>query len=282
MIRPIFALLAPALLASGAAAQAPGFHLLKPFTPAPGKTVSIRTESKSENGEIIVTKGSIISKGTLSTTSSETLERTVSGSGKTAKLQYRTLADLRTTSTRIGETESTETLSGPLLGKTVHGMRGDDGKWRLYLDGASNDPLVAAAISKLEAYENRRLFIELPVRVGQSWPIDPGFIRHLIERDLGKSPIKATMTLTGIETIDAEPTAVLTYAIESAGAKQSGDTKRQAAASVSLTGTMLVSLNTMLDKKTTLKGSLTSMATNNDTSTTVTLPVNMTATKSIR
>ena len=265
-----------------AAAGETGFYQFRSFQPAPGQTLVIKTRSESLNGEIIATQGAETRKGTLSITNQKTLERTVSGADAKAKLQYRTLASLRSTTTRFGETETTDSSSGPLLGITVEGMRDQTRQWRLFTENNSNDPKIAAAVSELEAYENRRLFLDQPVRTGQSWPIDPGFVRHLIERDLGKSPIKASMTFRSVEPVDGEPTALFDFSIESVGAKQEQDDKKRSAASVSLTGTLQVDLKTMLDRKTTLTGSLTSMVVTDDQSTSVTLPIHMTITRSLR
>ena len=284
MLHHTLAFLSSAALvtASATAFEATGFHLLQPFQPAPGQTLVITTTSESLNGKITVTQGAATNKGTLNTKSHEILERTVSGSGKSAKLQYRTLESLRTVTSRLGETESTESTTGILVGIPVEGMRDQTQQWRLFPTRNSNDPKISIAVSELEAYENPRLFLTHPVRIGQSWPIDPGFVRHLIERDLGKSPIKATMTLKAIEAIDGEPTALLSFAIDSSGAKQDDDSQKQSAARVSLTGTLQVSLKTMLDKRTTMTGSLTSMTVAGGRSTTVSVPVNMTVTKSLR
>ena len=265
-----------------AAADEAGFHLFKPFQPAPGQTLVIKTSSESLNGEIIVTRGAEVRRGTLDHRSHETLARTVSPTAAQEKLEYRTLASQRRVTTRFGETEATDTTTGALLGITVEGLRDQGKQWRLFTANNSNPPKVAEAVSELEAYENRRLFLEQPVRIGQSWPIDPGFVRHLIERDLGKSPLKANMTFKAVETIGGEPTALFDFSIESVGAKQEQDDKKRSAASVSLTGTLQVDLKTMLDRKTTLTGSLTSMVVTDDQSTSVTLPIHMTITRSLR
>lgn len=283
MIPKALALLSSAaLLSATAAAETAGLHLLQPFQGKPGQTLVIKTSSESNNGEIIVTEGAAIRKGALSIKSNETLERTISGTGAEQKLQYRTLVDQRSITSRFGSTENSETTTGALIGKTVEGMRDQSKQWRLFAANNSMTTKTANAVSELEAYENRRLFIDQPVAIGQSWPIDPGFIRHLIERDLGKTPIKAVMTFKAIETIDDEPTAMLSFTIESAGTKQVEGTEKQSAARISVTGNLQVVLSNMLDKKTTITGSLTTMTISEDKSTSVTIPINMTVTKSLR
>ena len=137
-------------------------------------------------------------------------------------------------------------------------------------------------ISELEAYENRRWFLSQPVRIGQSWLINPAFIRHLTERDLGESEVKAAMTFKSIETIDDEPSAVLTFKIETLGKNIDANQELKSAARISLNGVIYLSLKTMLDKKSRMLGTLTTMANEDGRSTVVRLPVDMTVEKSIR
>ena len=151
-----------------ALAQASNFHLLKPHETQPGEVILHQSVSDSQNGTITVDDGSTKKSGRISIKRSRTLERRMLGSGAKAKLQYRTLADLSTTSTQYGKTKDTNSKSGVLLGKTVSGFRDNTKLWRLFLESGSADAELTQQISELEAYENRRWFLIQPVRVGQS------------------------------------------------------------------------------------------------------------------
>lgn len=265
-----------------AGAQASNFHLLKPYESKPGEIVLHQSTSDSQDGTVTVTQGSSQRAGSISIKSSGTMERRILGSGAKTKVQYRTISDLITTTTQYGETKNTESRSGPLLGKTVSGFRDDSGKWRLFLEEGVADAKVSADISELEAYENRRWFLAQPVKIGQSWPIDPAFIRHLTERDLGEAEIKATMTFKSIETIDDEPTAILTFKIETLGLNVDSENKTSAGAKTSLAGLVQISLATMLDKRIKMTGTLATMARRDGVTTMVTLPINMAVSKTVR
>ena len=231
-----------------------------------------------------VTRGDSVQKGSLSITRARLWERRLIGSGPKTQLQYQIISDQTTTLTELAGKQGTDVVTGALVGKTVFGFRDTMRRWRLFLRGQTADNRQAADISELEAYENRRWFMETPVRIGQTWPIDPAFIRHLTERDLGKGKINATMTFQSVERIDNEPTAVLTFKIETLGSMSTltlggvgGGT-----ASISVTGTIHLSLDTMLDKKLTMTGTLSTIATEGVQSTLVILPINMTVTKTLR
>ena len=269
-------------LTVAALAQASNFHLLKPHETQPGEVIQHQSVSDSQNGTITVDVGSKKKSGRISIKRSRTLERRMLGSGAKAKLQYRTLAELTTTTTEYGKTKDTNSKSGILLGKTVSGFRDNTKLWRLFLESGSAGAELTQQISELEAYENRRWFLSQPVRIGQSWPINPAFIRHLTERDLGESEVKAAMTFKSIETIDDEPSAVLTFKIETLGKNIDANQELKSAARISLNGVIYLSLKTMLDKKSRMLGTLTTMANEDGRTTVVSLPVDMTVEKSIR
>ena len=90
------------------------------------------------------------------------------------------------------------------------------------------------------------------------------------------------MTFKSIETIDDEPTAVLTFKIETLGKNIDANQELKSAARISLNGVIYLSLKTMLDKKLRMLGTLTTMANEDGRTTVVSLPVDMTVEKSIR
>ncbi len=275
--------LATASLLATATAQDGKFYLLKRYEPNPGQVVVHKSLSNSQAGRMTVTDGSSVRRGTISLTRARSLERRILGTGPKIQLQYKVIADQLTRSTELGIDKETEVVPGALVGRTVFGFHNKTMSWRLFLKGQTANTGQAHAIAELEAYENRRLFMEAPVQVGQTWPIDPAFIRHLTERDLGKVKINANMTFTAVEQIDNEPTAVLTFKVETLGSKSGPEGGKivGGTAAIAVTGVLHISLKTMLDKKLTMTGSLTTMASEGTASTLVTLPVDLTVTKTV-
>ena len=284
MKSPALAVFSLAALSVTAAAQEGKFHLLKHYDPKPGEVVISKSLSESPTGRLTVTDGATKQIGTLSLTRSRWLERRLLGSGPKVQVQYKVIADQLTSITALGTNKETEVNTGALVGKTVFGFRDATQRWRLFLKGQTADAAQAHDIAELEAYDNRRWFMASPVQVGQTWPIDPAFIRNLTERDLGKANVNATMTFTAVEKIGTEPTAVLTFKVETLGSKSGADGGLTVGASsaIAVSGTIHVSLNTMLDKKLTMTGSLTTIASEGTKSTLVTLPVKMTVTKTVQ
>ena len=279
----VFVFLATTLLLASASAQEGKYYMLKPHELKPGEVVVHKSFSNSQGGRMTITRGASVQKGTISITRSRSLERRLLGSGPKVQLQDKTLADQVTTITNIEGDQETETLSGALVGKTVFGFRDTIQRWRLFLKGQTANNEQASEIAELEAYENRRWFMESPVKIGQTWPIDPSFIRHLTERDLGRVKVNATMTFQSVQTIDNEPTAVLTFKIETLGSKTTTElgTTSGGTATAALKGTLHIALDTMLDKKITMTGTLSTIASEGTQSTLVILPVDMTVIKTL-
>ena len=277
---PVFLTLA-AIAACTPALAKDELHHLKLHQPKPGQTVTVRIASDSSNGRITITRGASTQKGTMSVKRDRTFERSLQGTGPKTSLRYKVLVDQVVSSIELAGEKETESASGGLVGHTAFGFRDDSGRWRLFLKGGTATGKQAIELAELEAYENRRWFPKTPVAVGQTWPIDPGFIRHLTERDLGRATVEATMTLKSVGMVDKEKTAVLTFSIKTLGSSEGADGKG-AGALTSLQGTIHVALDTMLDKRIVMTGTLTTTARQHGQSTTITLPVNYNVTKAVR
>jgi hypothetical protein len=278
----------PALLALATALPAFGAEplvALRPHHPAPGESVLVRTSTSSHDGTITVREGTKQRSGTIEISRNRTIERSITGTGKKEKLTLRILDDEVTTTTRLaGSPAKTERKTGPLAGLTATGMRDATKRWRIFLDNGTADTGKSAAISALEAYENRRWFPPRPVNAGATWPIDPAFIRHIVSRDLGKSPIDATMTLREIrKNPDGTPaTAVIDCKIHTKGRRPENAGAPATGAVVALAGTLEIDLATMLDTSLVLEGTLATYASDNETTTTINVPLRMQVSKSIR
>jgi len=255
---PLIPTLTVALFSLSAMAQGQAY-LLKPFEPAPGQTVVARSSSDASGGQITVTNGSSVQKGSSTVKRKRTFERRLVGIGPTAKLEYIVLIDQTYRSTVIAGSRDDKTHRGELVGQIVYGLRDDINRWRLFLRGKTASRQQAAELVELESYENRQWFKAGPVRVGETWTMEPSFIRNFIERDMGPALMDATMTFKGIEMMDGERTAVLRFRIKTQARKEDGVNFRSSSAVADLNGTLYISLATMLDKKMTMTGTLTTI-----------------------
>jgi hypothetical protein len=282
-VKPLFltSFISTALLCLPAFAQTQSY-LLKRQEFLPGQTVVTRTSSDASNGQITIISGSSIQKGTSSIKRQRVIVRRIIGSGPTAKLEYTILIDQTHRAMSLGETKSEKTIRGSLTGQILYGLRDDMSRWRLFLKGKTATNQQAIDLVELEAYENRQWFQANPVKVGDTWFIEPAFIRNFIERDMGKALVEATMTFKAVEIIDGEQTAVLTFKIKSQARKEEDNSFRTSSAIANLNGTLYVSLNTMLDKKLIMSGSLTTTVRQNGVSSIIKSPVTYTVTKSLR
>jgi len=220
-------------------------------------------------------------KGTSTVKRQRTYERRILGSGPTSKLQYTVLIDQTYRKIKIGTKLNESTDRGALVGQIVYGFRDELHHWRLFLKGRTATKRQAVELIEIESYENRRLFQASPVKVGDTWSFEPGFVRNFIERDLGPAYIDAKMTLKSVETIDGEPTAVLSFTIQT-NARKAIDNSRISSAIIDLHGTLYVSLTTMLDKKMTMAGTVTTTTRQNGITSTIASPVTYIVTKTIR
>jgi len=190
-------------------------YFLKPYQPAPGQTVVARSSSDASGGQISVMSAGVVQKGTSIIKRQRTFERRLVGVGPTAKLEYVVLIDQTYRNTTLGGKSNKSTTRGALTGQVVYGLRDDMNRWRLFLKGKTASNQQAVELVELESYENRHWFQANPVKVGDTWFIEPSFIRNFIERDMGPALIEASMTFKSVEVIDGEQTAVLTFSIKS-------------------------------------------------------------------
>lgn len=255
--------------------------LFRPYQTKPGEVIVFRSSSDASGGKISVVDGSRVQKGSSSIKRQRTFERRVSGAGPTEKLEYVVMLDQTQREMRLGEKHDHSTQAGELIGQVVQGVRDGAGRWRLLLKGREATTQQALELSELEAYENRRMFQDVPVKLGQSWFMEPSFIRNFIERDIGPSLIEAKMTFKAIEMIDGERTAVLPFTVKSQARNDAGTRFRSSSVLLDMHGTLYVSLNSMLDKKLTASGTMTSTVRQAGTSTVVKSPLTFVVSKTV-
>lgn len=256
-------------------------YRLQPFQQRPGQVLTMRATSDSTGGSMVVQRGDVSQTGVMGVKRERTYERTIGGSPTTPSLQYRILSDRISTTVGTDGTPRTRIADAALTGLSVLGFRDATRQWRLYLRGrtASNDE--AVALAELEAYENRSWFLDSAVKVGAEWVINPGFIRHLTERDVDQAEINATAKLREVSMIDGERTAVIDLTVKTMGSKDNPIAGTSSGLSIALTGTLHVALDTMLDKKLVMTGGFTTVAREGGVSTTVKMPYNATVTKTL-
>ena len=247
-------------------------YLLKPFDQKTGQVLSIRSSSVSSNGKVILTRGGKTTEGALSMQRSRSLERRVVSSGANKGLSYEIIQDTRVSANDLEGPNGQTTLSAALTGHSVIGFQDNFGQWQLYLEGKTATNRQAVELSELQAYTNRRWFVNSPVKIGESWPIDPAFFRHLILRDLGNARLAASMTLEAIKNIDGVETAILAFKLNTLGARDKSPRQLEASASIEASGKIYLALDTMLDREMILDGILKTSARNGDNQTSVILP----------
>ena len=257
-------------------------YLLKPYQAVPGQTVVARASSDASGGQITVMSHGVVRKGEVSIKRQRTFERRVIGSGATAKLEYVMLVDQTHSKTVMGENSDTSAKAGALMGKVAYGLRDDMNRWRLFLKGGTASSAQATDLVELESYENRRWFQQVPVKVGQTWNIEPSFIRNFIERDMGSALVSATMTFKSVELMGGERTAVLNFSIQTQAVKDKAGKVRVSSVVADFHRTLYLSLATMLDKKLTMSGTLTTSTSKGGVTTVVKSPVTYIIVKSIR
>jgi hypothetical protein len=177
-----------------------------------------------------------------------------------------------------GQQEKTNDVS-PLTGKMFSMSKAPKGDWKFELDGSVPLTRVQKEIDELTVYLKRDWYPTREVNVGDTWEFDPAWVKMIIEKDLSKAQTIGTMRLRQLRSSIMGKTAIIDVSVRSTGADFKSDGS-ESSASVELNGQITVNLNTMLDEKLELNGTVTSSSRKAGESTTVKLPVRLTATKS--
>lgn len=254
---PPFCLFLFATVAAGAAEET---HKLTSYAQKPGETVRILATSSVAKGRMKVKKDGVEREQPMTMQRVRYLERLLREDGKT--LEYKIVNDTTETNNAFLGGRSSRVAS--LVGRTAVGFRDSAGQLHLHLEGETPDDTEAIELAELAAYANRSWFPDKPVKVGESWEIEPAFIRHLVLRDLGTTgSIDATMTFQEVAEVDGLQTAVLTFTLQTAAVKEDGSGQEpEATATINAKGTLHVTMETMLDRKLVIEGVL--ISTNRD------------------
>ena len=249
-----------------------------------GESIRLVTHSETTDGTIQRTNyGSATkSNGTISITRDRDLVWTFRDPEANGTKRGMVRVPLITTTTKInidGKEENT-TDQSPLTGKMFAMSKSPTGDWTFQLDGSVPLHRIQFEIDELKVYLKRDWYPKREVNLGDSWEFDPIWIKNIIHRDLAKAQTIATMRLRQIRRMKDRQLAVIDISISSTGGNFRADGS-ESSGSVELKGEVIVNLDTMLDEFLELKGTITTSASPSATeSTTVTLPIHLTATKS--
>lgn len=233
-----------------------------------GGTIQREVSGKSLSGTILLTRVRDI----VWTFRDPAADGTRRGMVKVAKLASSSRSVIN------GKPEESDDVS-PLTGKMFSMSKPPEGDWTFDLDGSIPSNRVTREIDELKVYLKRDWFPTREVNTGDSWEFDPTWIKMLIERDFPAAKTIGTMRLSQIRTGMSHKTAVIAVSIRSSGAdfKSNGSSSD---GTVELNGQLVVNLDTMLDERLELKGTVTTNTDRAGETSKLTLPVNLLVTKS--
>ena len=238
------------------------------FSDTKGGTIQRQVSGQSLSGTILLTRARDI----VWTFRDPAADGTRRGMVKVAKLSSSSRSVIN------GKTEESDDVS-PLTGKMFSMSKPPEGDWTFDLDGSIPSNRVTREIDELKVYLKRDWFPTREVNPGDSWEFDPTWIKMLIERDFPAAQTIGTMRFRQLRTGMSHQTAIIEVSIRSSG----GDFKSNGSASdgtVELNGQLVVNLDTMLDERLELKGTVTTNTDRVGETSKLTLPVNLLVTKS--
>lgn len=260
---------------------AQGVHRLRPYQQMPGEVMHIVTKSTSANGTVSIKDGDSETKGKVTYARDRKIERRVGISEGRPLIDYKVVSDVTKTSFEFDGVADPQTIVSTLSGQTVIGTRDGVGVWHFAIPNREPTLDQAEELTQIEAYENNHLMPQEPVRLKQSWKIEPAFLRHLTERGIGFASINANARLDQIKEIDGERTAIITFTVETVATEGTSFDKRGSGATIKGAGEIHVSMKTMLDKKLVLYGSRTTVTLEDGVRTKTVLPIKIEMTKTI-
>lgn len=238
------------------------------FSDTKGGTIERQVSGQSLSGTILLTRVRDI----VWTFRDPAADGTRRGMVKVAKLSSTSRTVIN------GKPEESDDIS-PLTGKMFSMSKPPEGDWTFDLDGSIPSNRVTREIDELKVYLKRDWFPAREVNPGDSWEFDPTWIKMLIERDFPAAKTIGTMRFRQLRTGMSHQTAIIEISIQSSG----GDFKSNGSASdgtVELNGQLVINLDTMLDERLELKGTVTTNTDRVGETSKLTLPVNLLVTKS--
>lgn len=237
------------------------------YTDTVGGTIQRKVSGKSSAGTVLITR----ERDLVWTFRDPAADGTRRGMVKVNKLSATSKVVVD------GKTENNAD-SSPLTGKMFAMSKSPKGDWQFELDGSVPLTRVGREIDELKVYLKRDWYPAREVNLGDSWEFDPSWIKLIIEKDFPKAQTIGTMRLRQLRSGLTSKTAVIDITVRSTGAdfKADGSTTD---GSVNLTGQVTVNLNTMLDERLELKGTVTTHTSRRGDSTQMTLPIHLVVSK---
>lgn len=272
----VFSLTASLTLASAQAGITFG-----PIKGQAGQSIRLVSHSSTTGGTLRVTAAGQTQNGTIAITRDRELVWTFRdpAADGTRRGMVRVPGISTATVVKFGAKEDKTTDASPLNGKMFSMTKPPAGEWKFELDGTVPDSRIQTEIEELSVYLKRDWFPTREVNAGDSWEFDPAWVKLIIEKDLSKAQTIGTMRLKQVRTGYDHHTAYIDVSIRSTGGDFKADGS-ESSASVDLSGQLVVDLKTMLDEKLELKGTVTTSKSTAGESKTVTLPMQLTVTKS--
>jgi hypothetical protein len=247
------------------------------FTPprlAVGDAVLTTVTSTFKGGTFQASSTEASASGSISIERNRTVKKTVIAADDTGPLRCSIDVPEDTVKMTLfsGGQNSIDTIEGPLVGRPIEATRNGD-TWSITLVDEVPDADQADALLGIQSFENRAWFPDHPVALGESWDYDPAYFRVLLERDLGGAAATGRMTLRSLERHpDGSAQARLDLVITSSGLESTDDDlERQA--NIEARGSLIVNLDTMLDREMIIEGLLRSGVSNDSSSATLELPI---------
>jgi hypothetical protein len=255
--------------------------LFGPVRAQPGESVRLVSRSSSEGGTVEWSHGGQTVSGTKTLVRERDLAwtfRAPAADGVRRGMVSVVRMSASSTVTIAGKAEKSDEVS-PLSGRMFAVTKAPAGDWEIGLDGSVPLPRVRDEIEELTLYLKRQWFPERRVKVGDSWEFDPAWIRTIMEKDFRSAQTIGTMKLRHIRQSAAKDIAVIDVSVRSTGGDLHADgagNSRQ----VELSGQLVVNTRTMLDESLELKGVVVTSSGKPGDSKKVTLPIQLSVTKS--
>lgn len=251
-----------------------------PVRAQPGQKIHLQSQVDATQGTIEREKDGKIEKGEIRFTRSRDLTWTFRAPAADGSRRGMVKVTGMNTETRVniqGKEEKTLDQS-PLNGRMVSLSKPPNGDWVFDLDGSLKTLRIEREMDELTRYLKRKWYPEQPVKMGDSWEFDPVWLKAIIEKDLQQAQTIGTMRLRQIRHTAEGKTAVVAISVESTGGDFRPD-GTEASAHMVLKGEVTVNLQTMLEEKLTLSGTISSRSGTVGSFVTTQVPIQLTVTK---
>lgn len=222
-------------------------HDLRGPVRAMGSVVRSEMSFQFPEGNILITVGDQTVQGRMEMRGQQVLENEVlrAAGPQMGKVKVRYAEDTLDIARIFCGKKSSELEKGPLHGRTVVGDQ-SAGAWRFHLAEGKPSRDQTIALEELAGGFGADIYPARPVRVGESWPVDPASVKRWLGHDLLRSTGKAQMTLREITTHAGERCARLELEIDVAGTLKDA-LGNELEISMGLQGTLYRSLETHTD-----------------------------------